>query len=896
MHAGLRASLNPTENRQRYSVLAVALLFSLLATQHGLAAAKTKHRLIILADMGNEPDEEQQMVHMLMYCNEFELEGLIAVTGKFLRKKPQPDLFHKLIRGYGYVEGNLRLHADGWPAEDDLHRLVKAGQQGYGIEDVGPGHSSPGSKLIAAALQRDDSRPLHIVVNAGANTLAQALQDLRASEPPTEVDRLVRQLRVFENGSQDNAGAWICHHFPNIHWIRSNYQTYCYGGPSRTLRSKTQGGFGPHSWKPYARSALGQHQWALEHVISQHGPLGGMFPLRLFKKGQLSFIEGGGTIPWMGLVQHGVYDPDHPHWGSFSGRFTRDKVENYWSRHADIRPDEEAVAPFSVFREASDEWTNPVTGVTLNNEFTPVWRWRDAMFNDFRCRMDWCVSPRDEANHNPVAHVNKDSSNQIYRQSVTAGQPAILDAYGSVDPDGDEISYHWSYYREAGTWPEPIRIGQSTRRDVRIDIPEKAAGNELHFVLEVRDQSRIAPMSDFRRIILSVEPPVDRASKSTSKETHHIRFEKHTLTERYYSDGITAADINADGHTDIVSGPFWYAGPEFTTAHMYFDAVPQPPAPNPTNSMFNFVHDFSGDGKPDILVLGRVHKHEAAWYENPGDPDRLWKRHYVFERVRGESPTLVDLDADGFPEVITHWNGRWGRIEPNTTDATKAWDFLPVGPDRDWPQFYHGEGVGDVNRDGRLDLVINDGWYEQPVDSSADDWPFHATRFSQQRGGAQMLVEDIDNDGDSDIISSLHAHEWGLAWYEQADGSNGESFTEHVIMSDRNHEDEYGVAFSQPHALAVADIDSDGRYDIITGKRLWAHGPSGDIEPNAPPVLYWFRNTVSETGRVRFVPQLIDDKSGVGVQLTVADVDSDGRPDVLTVSKLGAFVFLNRGD
>ncbi|MEZ6061862.1 MAG: VCBS repeat-containing protein [Planctomycetaceae bacterium] len=388
--------------------------------------------------------------------------------------------------------------------------------------------------------------------------------------------------------------------------------------------------------------------------------------------------------------------------------------------------------------------------------------------------------------------------------------------------------------------------------------------------------------------------------------TSAVSFTKLQLTDRYYCDGITVADIDSDGNVDVIAGPFWYSGPDFQTAHEFYEAVPLLPEPSPSNSMFSFVHDFSGDGRPDILVLGRVHMHEAKWYENPGSDDAgLWTDHFAFERVRGESPALVDLDGNGIPQVICHWDGRWGSIEPNPQQPTQPWTFRPIGANEDWPQFYHGQGTGDVNADGRTDFVINDGWYEQPEDTGSEDWKFHRGRFSLDRGGAQMFVDDVDGDGDQDVVSALNAHEWGLAWFEQVKPDDGtdekddqlrtigdRAFRQHLIMGDRSNEATFGVAFSQPHALAYADIDGDGHRDIVTGKRLWAHGPTGDVEPNAEPVLYWFRWSRDENGGVRFVPQKIDDRSGVGTQLTVADINADGRNDVLTVSKLGTFVFL----
>jgi len=370
-------------------------------------------------------------------------------------------------------------------------------------------------------------------------------------------------------------------------------------------------------------------------------------------------------------------------------------------------------------------------------------------------------------------------------------------------------------------------------------------------------------------------------------------FEKKVLTDRYYCDGIAAGDINSDGHVDVIAGPFWYAGPDFEQAHEIYPPVELDPKASPSNSMFSFVHDFSGDGKPDVLVLGRVHKHPAMWYENPGNEDDLWKAHFAFERIRGESPTLTDLDNDGVPQLICHWDGRWGWVSPNPKTPREPWAFTAIGDDEDWPQFYHGTGVGDINADGRTDIVINDGWYEQPAKSDASAWPFHRHKFSSERGGAQMFVHDINADGTPDVISAVDAHGWGLAWYEQSTDPAKQTFTEHLIMGDRNKEADLGAAFTQPHALAQADINGDGLSDIVTGKRMWAHGPDGDIEPNAAPVVFWFQLVRETSGSIRYIPHQIDDASGVGVQIAVADLNNNGRPDVLTASKRGTFVFLN---
>jgi len=384
-------------------------------------------------------------------------------------------------------------------------------------------------------------------------------------------------------------------------------------------------------------------------------------------------------------------------------------------------------------------------------------------------------------------------------------------------------------------------------------------------------------------------PQTTRGETSTPA----VAFDRQALTTDYYCDGVNVGDFNRDGQTDIVAGPFWYEGPAFAEAHAFYPPQKLDPAASPSNSMFSFVHDFNGDGWDDVLVLGRVHKHSPYWYENPRNKSGHWQRHYVFERVRGESPALVDLDGDGTPQLVCHWDGRWGWLEPRRREPEKPWRFQPIGERRDWEQFYHGTGVGDINGDGRLDLLINDGWYEQPKRPGL--WPFHENKFSEMRGGAQMFAYDVDGDGDSDVITAIDAHGWGLAWFEQVQEGDEIAFREHRIMGDRGEVATFGVAFTQPHALELADIDGDGLKDIVVGKRRWAHGPTGDIEPSAAPVVYWFNLTRSKDG-VRYVPHQIDDNSGVGVQICTADVNGDDRTDVLTASKLGVFLFINRGD
>ena len=462
--------------------------------------------------MGNEPDEMQQMIHMITCSNEFDIEGLIAVTGKYLRPESRiayrqslhPELFQQIIDAYEKDLPNLKLHADGWPDPDRLRGKVVEGQKGYGIDDVGEGKSSPGSRLIESVASNDDPRPLWVVVNAGSNTLAQALADYQRGHTQKEVDRLVAKLRVFENGAQDNAGAWICSRHPNIHWIRSNYQTYCYGGPGgRDGNNRVN--LGPHFWGDNDYSVQGQLEWQKKQIMVDHGALGELYPERRFGNGKLAFIEGGGTIPWIGLVNKGLFDIDQPSWGGWGGRFSREKVADFWSRHRDIQVDEVGNAPFYVYREVSDHWVNPRDQAVYSNNYSPVWRWREAMYNNQICRMDWCVRPFDQANHHPVAAIDGDTGDSILRVSASAGASLSFDASASTDPDNDSIGYRWWIYKEAGTYAGDIELKSANESTLTFQIPTGATESQIHLILEVKDDGKGAALFDYRRIVIDVD-------------------------------------------------------------------------------------------------------------------------------------------------------------------------------------------------------------------------------------------------------------------------------------------------------------------------------------------------------------------------------------------------------
>ena len=395
----------------------------------------------------------------------------------------------------------------------------------------------------------------------------------------------------------------------------------------------------------------------------------------------------------------------------------------------------------------------------------------------------------------------------------------------------------------------------------------------------------------FIAVLSALSPPaVSHEGHEGDKFIRHT-FKKEQLSKEFFGEGACFGDVNHDGHADIISGPYWYAGPKFLERKEIYPPKPFDVA-GYSDNFVSYAHDLNGDGWDDYLVIGFPGA-ETAWFENPQGKDGHWKRHLVLAVTDNESPMFTDVTGDGQPELVCMTGGQIGYAEiPD--DPTQPWKFRAVSPVRGYQRFTHGIGVGDVNGDGRLDLLEQNGWWEQPKEGDdAEHWTFHEVKFSQA-GGAQMFAYDFDGDGDNDVLTSKAAHAYGLTWFENYKDGDEIKFIEHSIMGEKPEENDYGVAFSQLHAVDMADMDGDGVLDFVTGKRWWAHA---EHDPGAlePAVLYWFQ-TVRDNGTARFVPHKIDSDSGVGTQVMAGDFNGDKLPDVVVGSKKGTFIFTHKAE
>jgi hypothetical protein len=362
-----------------------------------------------------------------------------------------------------------------------------------------------------------------------------------------------------------------------------------------------------------------------------------------------------------------------------------------------------------------------------------------------------------------------------------------------------------------------------------------------------------------------------------------IHFKRVQLDDKFRSEGCCVGDFNHDGKLDIAAGSVYYTAPDWKM-HQFREKADEFDPVHYSESFMNFAADLNGDGWTDLIVVGFPGK-DTSWYENPRGGDGPWKRHLIIPVSNNESPQYLDLNGNGHKVLLMATNSdeknvdgperKMAIVRPDS-DPYKPWivQTISAAAAASTKMFSHGLGAGDINGDGRTDIVCTEGWWEAPPSNSNEkEWPFHAAKLGP--ACAQMHVYDFNGDGRPDVVSSS-AHQTGIWWYEQTQ----DGWMQHEIDN----------RFAETHSLVLADINGDGLPDLVTGNRWWSHAPEDRSGYDRPRELYWYE-LVRRNGKVEWIPHEIDHASGVGTQFEVADVNGDGLLDVVTSNKRGVYYF-----
>ena len=571
---------------------------------------KLKPRVVVMTDIGGDPDDRQSMVRFLLYSCDFQVEGLLTGFGWGHRKNTRPDLIRKAVKAYGEVLPNLRKHRSDYPSSDRLMNLIKDGHNGDPHE-VGEGMDSAASDWIIKVLKRDDPRPVWFTIWGGPRELAQALWRLDQTHSDEEMKRLKSKIRVHSIADQDETAGWIKENHPDVFWI---YSMPCFRG----------------IWKAGDQSLVSP-AWLRENVLNDHGPLGKVYPPEAAGK---DGVKEGDTPSFFHVLPHGLSDPEHPEWGGWGGRF---------------RPSGRG----NEYRDATDK----VNG--HRSSLATIYRWREAYQNAFEARMDWCVKSWDEANHAPDAVLNGDTSLEVLRMSAEPGGTVRLSADGSSDPDDDELTYNWKIYEEAGSYWGSPSIDGTMGKSAAVTIPEEAAGRTIHVILEVTDRGE-PPLTAYRRAIIEVggervSPPANVPLTGADLERPVEELpgppQEEGPWEFYRGINVNGEPVEIDGHRwegddaeDFVCSD---------TPLVDADVRLYPPTDDARSRM---IHSFRWDHEAS-LTLESVPDGTYAVYA------------YVWEETSPETFT-ISLEGEDVRRYNSGSPGEWRRLGPWTVEIT----------------------------------------------------------------------------------------------------------------------------------------------------------------------------------------------------------------------------------
>lgn len=468
---------------RKVTYLFMLFLFANIATTQ---AQNTKKRVIVLTDIEADPDDSQSLIRFLMYSNQWDIEGLVATTSIHQKTKVFPESIHKILGAYQKVQPNMLLHEKGFPSAESLKALVKKGLPVYGMEGVGAGKDSEGSNWILQQLLKKDERPIWFSIWGGPNTLAQALYKIKETLPAAEATKVFQKVRIYTISDQDDSGPWIRKTFPDIFFVVTPGYSYSYA-----------------TWLGMSAKAPGSDQesvsneWLAKNIQQGHGPLGALYP-------DVAYGMEGDTPAYLGLIENGLNNANHPNIGGWGGRYElyvpkfRDSNSGGFRRENWPKDEPETRA---IWTNAEDSLRG-LDKVAYKSNTATIWRWRTAVQNDFAARIDWTFKKFNEVNHPPVVKTTHPDN-----FTVKSGEEFFLNAEGTIDPDGDSMSYLWFQYKEAGTYPGYVSTRPYSPNLYRLPItaPKVDKPETIHFILQVTDKGAPA-LTRYKRVVVRVEP------------------------------------------------------------------------------------------------------------------------------------------------------------------------------------------------------------------------------------------------------------------------------------------------------------------------------------------------------------------------------------------------------
>jgi len=444
--------------------LALLVCFLLLASFGSMRGAVGKDagrlRVIIETDAGGDPDDEQSLVRFLLYANEWDVEGIIANRKQARagenrnRERSGLGIVQSLVRAYGDCYPNLVQHDARYPKPEQLLRRTVAG-----YDEV-----EEGVALVMRTIDAEDPRPVWFlnwgtIDGAASSCLKRALERVLRERGEESYKQFKSRLRLSSDNQFEPHTSQMAPPFPL--WID-------------TFRPPINGKRWYHRFSTITAGAGGFD--LVRDVLTGHGPLGTLYPTNT-----THWQKEGDSMTFLYLVPTGMNDPEQPTWGSWAGRYGRNKN----------------------FPSGAYYWANQIDGWrgTTNRDNTLA-RWAADLQNDFRARLDWCVQPFAQANHPPRAVLNGSVGKQIVRLNTTAGAAVSLSAEGSSDPDWNALEYEWFIYPEAGNYGRDVAI-QASGNKARFGIPVDAAGKDIHCILRVSDRGT-PPLCAYRRLVVQV--------------------------------------------------------------------------------------------------------------------------------------------------------------------------------------------------------------------------------------------------------------------------------------------------------------------------------------------------------------------------------------------------------